>query len=145
MTRAPTNNKAHFTRNADVLYEVEVDLGEGRCGVFKWRQPWPLPEYIGLFEQTGRHGIQRPVPHGQRGAFSTQRERARSAAMREALRHPWRRFVGKASPCIVHPSDMRCISDRHALPLPAKIQQPKGAKGKRRTTQGRKRGKGRAS
>ena len=42
---------AQFARNGVVLYEVEVDLGEGRRGVFKWRQPWPRPEYIGLLSR----------------------------------------------------------------------------------------------
>jgi hypothetical protein len=65
--------------------------------------------------------------------------------MREALQHPWRRYVGKASPCAVHPRDVRCLSDRHALRLPAELRQPKGAKGKRRPSQGRKRWKGHAS
>ena len=134
----------HFASNGDVLYEVKVNLGEGKRGVFKWRQPWPRPEYLGLFEITmrGEHSIEKPVPYGQRGAFKPQRERARDAAMRESLRHPWRRFVRKASPCDVHPCDVRCLSDRHELPLPAGLRQPKGAKGKRRPSQGRKRRKG---
>jgi hypothetical protein len=139
--------KAHFARNGDVLYELEVDLGEGRRGVFKWRQPWPRLEYIGLFErcEAGGHGTERPLPHGQRGAYSKQRERARGAAMREALGHPWRRFLGKASPCIVYPNGVRCLSDRHALPLPAGLRQAKGAEGKRRPSQARKRRNGAAT
>jgi hypothetical protein len=139
--------KAHFARNGDVLYEVEVDLGEGRRGVAKWRQPWPRLEYIGLFEkrEAGGHSTERPIPHGQRGAFKPQRERARVAVMRESIWHPWRRFLRKASPCDVHPSDVRCLSDRHALPLPAGLRQPKAAKGKLRPSQARKRSKGAAT
>jgi hypothetical protein len=118
--------KTHFATNGDVLYEVEFDLGEGRRGVFRWRQPWPRPHYIGLFElpKAGGH-IERPIPHGQRGAFKKQRELARDAVGRESLRHPWRRHVGKASPCIVHPCDVRCLSDRHTLPLPAGFKESK--------------------
>lgn len=132
--------KTHYARNGDVLYEVEIDLGEGRRGLFKWRQPWPRPELIGLFEQpkAGELGIEKLIPYGQRGAFVKQRERAHAAVRRESLQHPWRRYLGQASPCTVHLHGVRCLSERHTLPLPAELKATKdrrarkGPKAKRR-------------
>ncbi|UQA60401.1 hypothetical protein [Polyangium aurulentum] len=125
--------KTHFATNGDVLYEVEVDLGEGRRGAFKWRQPSPRPEFIGFFEhcKAGRHDIERAIPHGQRGAFRRERERARGAVLRESLMHPWLKYVAKASPCIVYRNDVRCLSERHTLPLPAMFKKTKGARARR--------------
>ncbi|UQA57030.1 hypothetical protein [Polyangium aurulentum] len=125
--------KAHFATNGDVLYEVEVDLGEGQHGVFRWRQPWSRPEFIGLFVQpnAGGRGMERPIPHGQRGAFRRERERARGAVLRESLGHPWLKYVTKASLCIVYRNDVRCLSERHTLPLPARFKKARGARARR--------------
>lgn len=114
-------SRAHFGTNGDVLYEIEIDLGDGRRGVFKWRQPWPRPEFLGLFERS-KPGVEKLIPHGQRGAFKKQRERAREVVTRASLGHPWRRYVAQVSPCVVHPYNVRCLSDRHALPLPTGLK-----------------------
>jgi hypothetical protein len=122
--------KRHFARNGDVLYEVELTLSDGRRCVFKWRQRWSPPEFVGAFEmpEPGGLGIQKPIPYGQRGAIKRERELARGATMRVALRHPWLRYSRQASPCEVHPYGVRCLSERHKLPLPAGFKKPKRAR-----------------
>jgi hypothetical protein len=110
-----------------VLYEVELARSDGRRRVFKWRQRWSRPEFIGAFEiaEPGGLGIEKPIPRGQRGAIKRERELARGATMRAALGHPWLGYCRQASPCDVHPYGVRCLSDRHTLPLPAGFKKPK--------------------
>ena len=120
--------KVHYAKNGDVLYEVKFDLGKGRRLVFRWRQPWPRPEYIGAFELSGGHDKETPIPHGQRGAHRKEREKARSAVGRGSLQHAWIRIVREASSCDVPRNNVRCLAERHTLLLPAEFKKHKRAR-----------------
>jgi hypothetical protein len=123
--------KVHYAKNGDTLYEVEFKLGKGRRLVFRWRQPWARPEYIGAFELSGGQHKETPIPHGQRGAHRKEREKARSAVGRGSLQHAWLRIVQEASSCDVPRNNVRCLAERHTLLLPAELTHARKSKKRR--------------